>query len=71
MYEFLIIRYFRVLKEAKTRRTPIDVMSHAIARKTHVWDTESDRRLVEAVRKYGTESWSLGIPSHVFFTRYH
>ena len=71
MYAFLIIRYFRVLKEVKTRRTPIDVMCHAIARKTHVWDTESDKRLVEAVRKYGTESWSLGMPTYIFFTRYH
>jgi hypothetical protein len=71
VYAFLIICYFRVLKEAKIRRTPIDVMSRAIVRKTHVWDTESDKRLVEAVRKYGTESWSLGIPTYVFFTHYH
>ena len=71
MYEVLIIRYFRVLKEVQTRRTPIDVMCHAIARKTHVWDTESDKQLVEAVQKYGTESWSLGIPTYVFSKGYH
>jgi hypothetical protein len=40
-------------------------MRHAITRKTHAWDAESDRRLVEAVWKYGTENWSLGIRLHL------
>jgi len=46
-------------------------MRHTIARKTHVWDAESDRRLVEAVQKYGTESWSLGILIYIFMTNCH
>lgn len=45
-------------------------MRHTIARRTHVWDAESDRRLVEAVQKYGTESWSLGILISIFLTNY-
>ncbi|KAI0303178.1 hypothetical protein BC826DRAFT_1138792 [Russula brevipes] len=48
-----------IAEQLGTRRTPIDVMRHAITRKTHVWDAESDKRLVEAVKKYGTESWAL------------
>jgi hypothetical protein len=40
-------------------------MRNTIARKTHVWDAESDRRLAEAVQKYGTESWSLGILTYI------
>ena len=36
-------------------------MRHTITRKMHAWDAESDRRLVEAVQKYGNENWLLGI----------
>ncbi|KAI9507697.1 Homeodomain-like protein [Russula earlei] len=53
------IDWVSIAEQLGTRRTPIDVMRHAIVRKTHVWDAESDRRLVEAVQKFGTESWSL------------
>lgn len=53
------IDWVSIAQQLGTRRTPIDVMRHTIARRTHVWDAESDRRLVEAVQKYGTESWSL------------
>lgn len=53
------IDWVSIARQLGTRRTPIDVMRHTIARRTHVWDAESDRRLVEAVKKYGTESWSL------------
>ncbi|GBE79411.1 hypothetical protein BKA93DRAFT_830458 [Sparassis latifolia] len=42
-----------------TRRTPVDCMRHAIIRKTHTWSTEADERLLEAVKIYGTDSWSL------------
>ncbi|KAI0269204.1 hypothetical protein BC834DRAFT_1016795, partial [Gloeopeniophorella convolvens] len=48
-----------VAEELGTHRTPIDVMRHTVPRKVHVWDAESDRRLIEAVKIYGTESWSL------------
>ncbi|KAF8484987.1 hypothetical protein DFH94DRAFT_257254 [Russula ochroleuca] len=53
------IDWVSIAEQLGTRRTPIDVMRNTIARKTHVWDAESDRRLLEAVQKYGTESWSL------------
>lgn len=36
-------------------------MRHAITRKQHVWTPESDRRLLEMVKIYGTENWILGI----------
>lgn len=46
-------------------------MRHTVTRKAHVWDAESDRRLVEAVRKYGTESWSLGILTYISMANRH
>lgn len=46
----------------QTKRTPIDCMRHAITRKNHVWTAESDQRLLEMVRIYGTENWQLGQP---------
>ncbi|KIP09180.1 hypothetical protein PHLGIDRAFT_116589 [Phlebiopsis gigantea 11061_1 CR5-6] len=42
-----------------TRRTPLDCMRHAIPRKMHVWTQESDQRLIEMVKVYGTENWQL------------
>ncbi|KAI9466791.1 hypothetical protein BJY52DRAFT_1234364 [Lactarius psammicola] len=53
------VDWVSMAEQLGTRRTPIDVMRHAVVRKTHVWDAEYDRRLCEAVRKYGKESWSL------------
>ena len=35
-------------------------MRHAITRKQHVWTQESDQRLLEMVKIYGTENWPLG-----------
>ena len=35
-------------------------MRHAIPRQTHTWTAESDTRLVEAVKVYGTANWMLG-----------
>lgn len=46
-------------------------MRHAITRKIHVWDAESDRRLIEAVQKYGTESWFLGSSTYIFIAHCH
>jgi len=48
-----------IAEQLGTRRTPIDVMRHVVVRKTHVWDAESDQRLCEAVKKYGTECWAI------------
>ncbi|KAH9942556.1 Homeodomain-like protein [Amylocystis lapponica] len=42
-----------------TRRTPIDCMRHAINRRVHIWTPEADERLLEAVRVYGVDSWTL------------
>ncbi|KAH9062119.1 hypothetical protein EDB87DRAFT_1609423 [Lactarius vividus] len=53
------VDWVSIAEQLGTRRTPIDVMRHVVVRKTHVWDAESDKRLCEAVRKYGKESWSL------------
>ncbi|KAH9007045.1 hypothetical protein EDB86DRAFT_2869709 [Lactarius hatsudake] len=53
------VDWVSIAEQLGTRRTPIDVMRHVVVRKAHVWDAESDRRLCEAVRKYGKESWSL------------
>lgn len=37
-------------------------MRNAIIRRMHVWSPESDERLLNAVRIYGTENWSIGKP---------
>lgn len=39
-------------------------MRNVVVRKVHVWDADSDRRLCEAVRKYGTECWALGMTTY-------
>jgi hypothetical protein len=41
-------------------------MRNVVVRKLHVWDAESDKRLCEAVRKYGTECWALGTATYRF-----
>ncbi|KAF8268284.1 hypothetical protein EI94DRAFT_1728203 [Lactarius quietus] len=53
------VDWVSIAEQLGTRRTPIDVMRHVVVRKMHVWDAESDRRLCDAVKKYGTECWSL------------
>lgn len=53
------IDWVSIAEQLGTRRTPIDVMRNVVVRKMHVWDAESDKRLCEAVRKYGTECWAL------------
>ncbi|KAI0040698.1 hypothetical protein FA95DRAFT_1566185 [Auriscalpium vulgare] len=53
------INWVHVAQELGTNRVPLDVMRHAIPRQTHVWDTESDSRLLEAVAMYGMENWQL------------
>lgn len=35
-------------------------MRHAIPRRTHSWTPDADKRLLEAVNIYGTDSWALG-----------
>ncbi|KAI0091868.1 hypothetical protein BDY19DRAFT_927189 [Irpex rosettiformis] len=40
-----------------TKRTPVDCMRHTIQRKVHVWTSEADERLLEAVKIYGLENW--------------
>jgi len=53
------VDWVSIAEQLGTRRTPIDVMRHVVVRKTHVWDAESDQRLCEAVKKYGTECWAI------------
>ncbi|KAF7355109.1 Myb domain protein 4r1 [Mycena sanguinolenta] len=52
------INWVDVARELGTNRLPLDCMRHNIERPRHVWNEESDRRLLEAVRQYGT-TWSL------------
>ena len=40
-------------------------MRHAIPRKMHIWTQESDRRLMDMVKVYGTENWQLSEYSHL------
>ncbi|KAI0316986.1 hypothetical protein OF83DRAFT_1172384 [Amylostereum chailletii] len=42
-----------------TNRTPMDVMRQTVVRKVHIWDAESDKRLLDAVSVYGIENWPL------------
>ncbi|OCH93548.1 hypothetical protein OBBRIDRAFT_885384 [Obba rivulosa] len=42
-----------------TRRTPLDCMRHAITRRTHFWTPEADHKLMQAVKVYGSDNWSL------------
>ncbi|KAH7888000.1 Homeodomain-like protein [Phlebopus sp. FC_14] len=48
-----------IAKKLDTNRTPLDCMRHGTTRKLHVWTTESDERLLKAVRMYGHNNWSL------------
>ncbi|EGO01660.1 hypothetical protein SERLA73DRAFT_158888 [Serpula lacrymans var. lacrymans S7.3] len=50
-----------IAEKLGTKRTPLDCMKHAITRKIHVWDSQSDKRLMEAMDRYGTENWHLTI----------
>lgn len=38
----------------------MDVMRRAVPRAVHVWDRDADERLLDAVKVYGVENWSLG-----------
>jgi hypothetical protein len=46
----------------QTNRSPIDCMRHGLQRFNHVWTPESDNRLIQCVKVYGLDNWSLGIP---------
>lgn len=35
-------------------------MRHAVYRRLHVWDADSDNRLRNVVETYGTDNWTLG-----------
>jgi hypothetical protein len=47
----------------QTNRSPIDCMRHGLQRFNHIWTPESDNRLIQYVKIYGLDNWSLGIPS--------
>ncbi|PCH41368.1 hypothetical protein WOLCODRAFT_69152 [Wolfiporia cocos MD-104 SS10] len=53
------IDWLAVSAQLGTGRTAVDCMRHAIARKTHTWDAESDARLMHAVHLYGVDNWNL------------
>ncbi|KAF7790098.1 hypothetical protein EIP86_001048 [Pleurotus ostreatoroseus] len=53
------VDWVHVATRLGTHRTPVDCMRHAILRRTHTWSPASDKRLLEAVQRYGTGSWLL------------
>ncbi|KAI0771930.1 hypothetical protein BD413DRAFT_604069 [Trametes elegans] len=48
-----------VAEKLGTKRTPVDCMRHVIPRRTHSWNVAADKRLLEAVKIYGIDSWAL------------
>ncbi|EMD41117.1 hypothetical protein CERSUDRAFT_91875 [Gelatoporia subvermispora B] len=53
------IDWVEIAAKLGTRRTPLDCMRHAIIRRTHTWTPEYDRKLLQAVKIYGSDNWSL------------
>ncbi|OJT10511.1 snRNA-activating protein complex subunit 4 [Trametes pubescens] len=53
------VDWCEIAEKLETGRTPVDCMRHAISRKTHSWTPDADKRLLEAVHIYGTDSWAL------------
>ncbi|OBZ76938.1 snRNA-activating protein complex subunit 4 [Grifola frondosa] len=53
------IDWVEIAEKLGTQRTPVDCMRHAITRKAHVWNSDSDNRLIEAVKIYGADNWML------------
>jgi len=47
-------------RATKTNRSPIDCMRHGLQRMGHIWDPDSDNRLMECVETYGLDNWNLG-----------
>ncbi|KAJ7774293.1 hypothetical protein DFH07DRAFT_800942, partial [Mycena maculata] len=52
------INWVEVSKALGTNRLPIDCMRVGLERPRHIWTSEADRKLLDAVELYGT-SWSL------------
>ncbi|KAK7061521.1 Myb domain protein 4r1 [Favolaschia claudopus] len=52
------INWVEVSRELGTNRLPLDCMRQSIDRPRHIWNAESDQRLKDAVKLYGT-AWSL------------
>lgn len=53
----------RVLTNAnisQTNRTPLDCMRQGIPRQRHTWNEEFDKKLYDAVQRYGIDNWSVG-----------
>ncbi|KAH7931295.1 hypothetical protein BV22DRAFT_1190583 [Leucogyrophana mollusca] len=46
-------------KKLGTNRTPLDCMRHGTIRKIHQWTTESDERLLSAIKYRGLDNWLL------------
>ncbi|KAJ3006885.1 hypothetical protein NUW54_g3765 [Trametes sanguinea] len=53
------INWVEIAGKLGTGRTPVDCMRHAISRKTHSWNPDADKRLLEAVDIYGADNWAL------------
>ncbi|KAI1792838.1 hypothetical protein LXA43DRAFT_972192 [Ganoderma leucocontextum] len=57
--ELARLDWTQIAEKLGTGRTPVDCMRHAITRRTHTWTPDADRRLLEAIDMYGTDSWAL------------
>ncbi|KAJ7179348.1 hypothetical protein C8R46DRAFT_1211919 [Mycena filopes] len=52
------VNWVEVAQELGTNRLPLECMRHNQDRRTHIWNTELDQKVVDAVRQYG-HAWSL------------
>ncbi|THH09066.1 hypothetical protein EW145_g2292 [Phellinidium pouzarii] len=53
------VNWVEVAKKLGTNRTPIDCMRHGMSRRLHVWTTEADERLLDAIDLFGQNNWQL------------
>ncbi|EPT02824.1 hypothetical protein FOMPIDRAFT_1117324 [Fomitopsis schrenkii] len=53
------VNWVYIAEKLGTGRTPLDCMRHAIYRRLHFWDADSDGRLRTAVETYGADNWPL------------
>ncbi|KAJ7117371.1 MYB4R1 [Mycena crocata] len=52
------VDWVEVARKLGTNRLPLDCMRHGLERPRHSWTADSDQKVLDAVRQYGT-TWSL------------
>ncbi|KLO12857.1 hypothetical protein SCHPADRAFT_997861 [Schizopora paradoxa] len=53
------VDWVEISQKLGTGRSPIDCMCHGAERKVHTWNSESDKRLLDCIRTYGENNWTL------------